>query len=34
MQRPRQHIRARSALKLRKVWAWLHKVGWRFNCRR
>nr|WP_204788886.1 hypothetical protein [Neisseria subflava] len=34
LQRPWQHIRACSALKFRQAWAWLHKVGWRFNCRR
>nr|DAS50334.1 MAG TPA: hypothetical protein [Caudoviricetes sp.] len=34
LQRPRQYIRACSALKFRQVWAWLHQVGRRFNCRR
>nr|DAW31435.1 MAG TPA: hypothetical protein [Caudoviricetes sp.] len=34
MQRPRQHVRAGTALKFRQVRAWLHKVGRWFNCRR
>nr|DAN06075.1 MAG TPA: hypothetical protein [Caudoviricetes sp.] len=32
LQRPRQHIRACSALKFRQIRAWLHKVSRRFNC--
>lgn len=34
LQRPRQYIRARTALKFRQIRAWLHQVGRRFNCRR
>ncbi|MBS5835208.1 MAG: hypothetical protein KIC74_00025 [Neisseria sp.] len=34
LQRPRQHIRACSALKFWQFWAWLHQIGRRFSRRR